>query len=202
LTAIGAALQRLAGILRTVFLTTAIGVAAAAVFAQSTGSRYSASATFLIEPAGGAQTIAADRATQIAQSYAQLVLEPVVTEPALSGVSGEEAPEISAENPAGTSLLVITVTDHQAEVAAQLANAIADAFERYQADLNGSPTGQSDAPGLDTRAVLAARAIAPTESESLSVEQSALLGGLAGLVVGVGIVAIAISRTEILRAGQ
>jgi len=117
------------------------------------------------------------------KSYADVVTSPSV----LTSVSeGYDVPvtadQISVTAPADTVLLDISVTDTDPERAAIIANALADKFPSYVAQLERLP-GQVSSP---VRLSVIERATVPTAPVSPRVPLNLALGLLVGLGLGIG----------------
>jgi succinoglycan biosynthesis transport protein ExoP len=138
-------------------------------------------------------------------SYVQLVSSVPVAEKAVAALQLGESPEalakqVSATNASDSVLIDITVTDRSPERAAQLANAVGDAFIAVVADLE-KPDGADGVPEVRVRAVAPAKV--PTGSTETSLPVHIAIGLLLG--VGLGVAAALVRNaldTSVKTAGQ
>lgn len=117
------------------------------------------------------------------KSYADVVTSPSVLTSVADGYGVPvSASQISVTAPADTVLLDISVTDTDPTRAATIANALADKFPEYVAQLERLP-GQVNSP---VRLSVIERATVPTAPVSPRVPLNLALGLLVGLGLGIG----------------
>jgi succinoglycan biosynthesis transport protein ExoP len=117
-----------------------------------------------------------------------LVLAPVIDELDLDVTPGQLAKLVEASSPLDTVLIDIAVTNEDPQLAANIADAVADSTAQVVEDLE-SPTDGGASP---VRIRTIAPAVAPTAPSSPNVPLNLALGLLVGLALGVG---IAVLRT-------
>lgn len=100
------------------------------------------------------------------------VVEPVIEKLNLDMTYGEVVEEIGIENPDGSHILKISVTDPDAELAADISNEIAEAMKKQIAEVMGT-----DLPNSVEEASV------PEEPSSPNTMKNVLLGGLLGAVL-------------------
>lgn len=123
-----------------------------------------------------------------AKSYALLVTSPTVLDPVIAQLSlpmsaHELADHISAEVPVETVLIEISAESNSPEMAAALANAVADSLAKVIGDLETSETRGSS----PVNATVVTPAVAPTSPASPSIPINLGVGLLIGVVTGVGL---------------
>ena len=121
-------------------------------------------------------------------SFAQIVANPdtlqfVIKDQHLTLTENQLKGKITANAPAATSLLNITVTDHSAAVAAAIANSTAKGFITYAEKIT-TPIGTTSSPVLVS---LTGPATAPSKPTSPDTILNLILGVILGLLVGAGI---------------
>ncbi|WP_170037210.1 polysaccharide biosynthesis tyrosine autokinase [Georgenia soli] len=121
-------------------------------------------------------------------SYAEvatspLVLEPVIEDLGLSVTTAGLADALTVTVPPETVILEITATDQNPELAAEIANAVAEELTVAVGDL--SPARQDGTEAV--RATVTSPAVAPTEPSSPNVTRNLALGLVLGLMLGVGV---------------
>lgn len=129
-------------------------------------------------------------ARQMVTSYVDvvntaLVLEPVIEELNLDTTVSALASRVSASTPLNTVLIDISVTDGDADQAAEIANAVADSFGTVVQGTLEQPTAEDAAsPVVIT---VTEPAVTPVAASSPNVRMLIILGGLLGLALGVGV---------------
>jgi succinoglycan biosynthesis transport protein ExoP len=182
------------GLFRAWFVFVLIGAVVGAVIsfaaAAMTPPTYAAQATLLVTPASSTvamtfSDIELDQA--VAPTFAELattvpVLDRVIAKTDQSLTAGKLAPAVATRVPVGTSLIEITVTQKDPELAATLANAIA-------AELVAYPTSglQSQGALLSVALTVVEPASVPTTSEGPGLFVRMVLGGLIGLFIAVAL---------------
>lgn len=142
-------------------------------------------------------------AQDLVPSYAQVVTMPVVLEPVISSLQLDVQPQalarkISVAVQPNTVLLDITVTDAVPATAAGIANAVAEQLAQAVSTL--SPRGGAESPRIRVTTTSPAVAAAePSSTDPLLIAAGLLL---AGLLVGVGIVALLEVVTRPLRTRE
>lgn len=122
------------------------------------------------------------------ESYAQLAKTPTVLDPAIEELdlaltSGQLASKVSVTIPSGTTLLTVRATDPSPDLAADIANEVADQLAATALDL--SPVDQNGNPSVVMTTVKAATA--PSSPTSPKTERNILLGAFTGLLLGIGL---------------
>ncbi|MDF2993727.1 MAG: ywqD 2 [Microbacterium sp.] len=174
-----------------------LGLGAAAGYSLSRTPLYEARSTVFVSSQAGDTIGELQQGSSFTQqrvsTYVNLVATPIVVEPVIEELdldrsAGALSEEISASSPTGTTLIQITVTDPDAQVAAEIANALSASLSRTVQDIE-TPDGQSTSPIKLTPVRDAAPGNVPV---SPNVPLNLLLGTIVGL--GLGIV-ITILRT-------
>lgn len=134
-------------------------------------------------------------ARQMVTSYVDvvgtaLVLEPVIDELGLDDTVAGLSSRITATTPLNTVLIDITVTDGDAEQAAEIANAVASSFQDAVQNTLEQPAAEGAVSPVQIN--VTEPAVASTTPTSPNVRMLIILGGLLGLALGV---AIAVLRT-------
>ncbi len=128
-------------------------------------------------------------ARQIIASYVdvvatEIVLEPVIDELNLDLTVSELAARISAEAPLNTVTLIITATDADPELAAEIADATAESLTEAVENTLERPSAPGEASPVQIRMVQSAAV--PTKPASPNTPLSIALGALLGLAFGIG----------------
>jgi succinoglycan biosynthesis transport protein ExoP len=134
-------------------------------------------------------------ARQAISTYVDVVNSPIVLERAGRALepqmtSAELAPLVSASSPANTVLLEVSVTDTSAHRAADIANAVGDAFARVVSEDLEKPVG---GPSLIVVKTIAPASV-PSAPSAPRVPLMLAIGLAVGLAVGVG---VAVLRTTL-----
>ena len=159
--------------------TSAATLSVTPVYTATTRVFFSAVAPADDEEAGGVYVITqADLATYVDVVGSPVVREPLVEELGIDGGFG-----LSAQVPASSPMLDITVTATDPDVAAQIANAVGPQL----AEVAGEFSPLLASAGQDVTATTITPATAPSSASSPDVTRNLALGLLAGLVLGVGI---------------
>ncbi|WP_136055511.1 polysaccharide biosynthesis tyrosine autokinase [Microbacterium sp. K24] len=129
-------------------------------------------------------------ARQMVTSYVDvvgtaLVLEPVIDELGLDESVGGLSSRVVATAPLNTVLIDITVTDREADKAADIANAVAASFQDAVQDTLEQPAVEGAVSPV--RINVTEPAVAPTAPTSPDVRMLIILGGIIGLAVGIAI---------------
>ena len=171
------------GVTLTVLLITAIVTAL-------TTPQYRAQAQVFVSTSGG------DSATDLAQgstfaqrqvaTYADIVTTPIVLDPVaedfgLDGSAGLSG-RTTAQVPAGTVLINLSLTDEDPQRAADLVNAIAAQFSQTVQDLERIE-GSETSP---VKATVVQPAATPGATDTPDVPRNLMLGAVLGLLLGVG----------------
>lgn len=182
-----------------IVIATLLGAAAGAGISFLATPEYQSRTQVYVSVRAGAGTTGdlvqgANYSQQIVNSYVDVltsgvVLEPVVEDLGLDITSSQLASYITAETPADTALINITVSSDSPEQAAEIANAVGESFKNV-VTTELEPEGQDGVSpvSLTTTQV----ALIPSSPVSPNVPLSIILGLLVGLSVGVG---IAVMRT-------
>lgn len=177
---------------------TLVGVAAGAAVVALTTPLYTSSTLLFVSVRSAAATTAGElvqgnaAAQQRVQSYVGVatsprVLQPVVDELDDGTTLSSLAPQVSAETPVNTVNIRITVVDADPARAASLAGAIAESFRTVVVDELETPApGGTSLVGVETLAP----PVVATAPSSPDLAVDVLLGGLAGLAVGVAAAAL------------
>ncbi|WP_309064547.1 polysaccharide biosynthesis tyrosine autokinase [Microbacterium sp.] len=129
-------------------------------------------------------------ARQMVTSYVDVVdtavvLEPVIEELGLDTNVAALASRVEASAPLNTVLIDISVTDGDAEKAAEITNAIAKSFsDVVQGTLEQPASADAASP---VQITVTEPAVPPASPASPNVRMLIILGGLLGLAVGVGL---------------
>ncbi len=126
----------------------------------------------------------------------EIVLGPVITQFNLDTTLEDLRKNIDVSVPLNTSLITIDVTDKDPEMAAALANAIANQLSIAVSDLSPKV---SDVKGAPVRAQLIEAAIVPDKPSSPNIPLYAMLGMLGGLVLAIGylvVVELVVARVD------
>nr|WP_218844831.1 polysaccharide biosynthesis tyrosine autokinase [Microbacterium pseudoresistens] len=129
-------------------------------------------------------------ARQMVTSYANiigtaLVLDPVIDDLRLDTTVGQLAGTITASAPLNTVTLEISATDSDPEMAAKIADAVAESFsDAVQNTLERPATEGAASPVTVT---VTNPASVPTKPASPNVPLLVALGGILGLAIGIGI---------------
>lgn len=176
----------------------ALGAASGWGISQFLPDRYRAETTVMIIPARGDSTSELVQGSNYVQSLVQTytvlarspaVLQPVIDDLGLQGTVGQLAARTDVEAPLNTVVLEIGVTDGSGSSAQRVADAVATEFAVAVADT--SPQGADGDPAV--RVSVIAPASNPSSPVTPNTRLNTMLGGAAGLVIGV-LAAIALRR--------
>ncbi len=168
------------------------GVAGAATFSILQTPRYSAESRVFVSTESGGTTSELVQGSTFTQArvktYSSLVETPIVLLPVLSSLdleltADELAESIEASAPLDTTLIVITVTDPDPVLAADIANATSQSLTAVVEEIETTP-GSSESPVRLTRVQ---DATVPTAPVSPNIPLNIALGLLVGLAIGVGV---------------
>lgn len=175
-----------------VVLLATLSVGAAAAFTARQTPMYSATTQLFVSVVGSDANVAdmTEGSTFIQQrvkSYADIVTSPavldgVIQELRLPTTSAGLAGQVTVDSPLDTVLLNVNVSDSDPTRAANIANAIAEYFPRFVAQIE-TPDGQTRSPVTIS---VPKPAIVPSSPVSPRVPLNIALGLLVGLGVGVG----------------
>lgn len=171
-----------------------IGLCIGTIVALTTPTRYTASTDMLVS----AQT--SDTATpselNLARGYAQqaitsyveiisssLVLQPVIDDLGLDRTVAQLSSQLSTTSATTSTVITVTVSDHNPAQAARLANAIGDSFTTVVAERLERPT---DARPSIVRINTLEAASVPVSPAAPNIPLTTALGALLGLAGGVG----------------
>ncbi|MCP2264683.1 polysaccharide biosynthesis tyrosine autokinase [Promicromonospora thailandica] len=185
------------GILRKRWLsitaTAAVGVCAALLVTMLTTSVYQATSQVYVSVRGGASVNelaqgSAYTGRQV-ESYAALatsprVLEPVIEELGLDSTPYELASSVSAEQPAKTVLIDITVRDESPDLVARIANGVAESLATVVQELEQATGSEEDSP---VQISTVREAAIPTDPVAPRAGLNLALGIALGLLLGVGL---------------
>ncbi|MDO8309646.1 MAG: polysaccharide biosynthesis tyrosine autokinase [Actinomycetota bacterium] len=110
------------------------------------------------------------------------VMQPVVDQLGLKTTAEGLAGSVSAINPAGTVILEISANDTSPQLAAEIANAVAERFTVVIQDLEAQTLGSS----VLVKATMTRPAVPPTSPTSPTTALNLVVGMLVGLALGVG----------------
>ncbi len=175
-----------------VILLTALAVGGAAAYTARQTPYYSATTQVFVGTSSGGDdpstlTLGSSFTQQRVKSYADIVtsprvLQPVIQELRLPMTTGALAGEVTVDSPLDTVLLNVHVTDSDPRRAADIANAVANQFPDFVADLE-TPEGANASPVKLTVTHLAVASATPV---SPRVTLNLALGLLVGLGLGIG----------------
>lgn len=175
--------------------TTLLGVAVAAALSYLATPAYEAETRAYVSvrtetQASGDLLQGSNFAQQNMATFAELattesVLTPVTEELGLNRTEAELAEQVSVTAPADSTLLNITVTDEDPELAAAIANEVGTQLKTLVEEDLESPQGDEDASPVQINTVQSAAA--PSDPVSPRIPVNILLGLLLGFAVGVGI---------------
>ena len=178
-----------------VLLTALLGLGGAAIVNATTPVEYTATVQTFVSMTDQVQATNGNSgalsgsqfALQRVKSYTQIatssdVLDPVISQLDLPTTVSKLADRVQAENPLDTVLINLSVTDVDAQRAADTANAISAQFGRVVQDLE-APAGGGVSP---VKVSITERAAVPTVPVSPKVKLNLALGLLVGLGLGAG----------------
>jgi capsular exopolysaccharide synthesis family protein len=185
----------------------ALGLLTGGALAMASPPVYAADTTLYVSPAlpsTDAQSVyqgglfSQDRM----KSYVELiagdrVAEDVVGTPGLQGSADEVSHKISAVAQEGTLILTVTAKDSSPDGAAELANAVADSFQRLVAQLERTPGPPEQTP-VQVQVVQPASPHTTPVAPALSVHL--VLGGILGLLAGFGAAALRRALDDTVRS--
>jgi capsular polysaccharide biosynthesis protein len=175
----------------TVIISALVG---AGVVTTVMPARYTANMTMYISAATSYNADVAFQGSLLAQErtrqYVQLVRslrvsEAVVQQLGLSETAEEVATKINASTALESVLLEVSVTDSAPVEAARIANGIGDVFPLLAANIERRPIG-NQIPTINVEVL--DRASVPTAPSTNGLLTNLVLGGVAGLVLGIGAV--------------
>lgn len=164
-----------------------LGVATTLTLTSPT--RYRATVELFVATAAGDSTTQLAQGSTFAQARVQSykaivntppILQPVIDELRLRTTADDLAKEVTANAPINQVIMNVFVTDRDPRQAAQIANAVADHFTAYVAQIE-SINGESP-----VKLTLVRSASVPNSPASPNVLFNLLVGLLGGLVIGVG----------------
>ena len=112
-----------------------------------------------------------------------LVLDPVITSLGLDPSSSTLSTQVTATNPANTTLIQISVTDANPQLAGDLANAVAASLTQTVESIE-TPSGAATSP---IKLTMVRDATPPSMPVSPNIPLNMALGALAGLVIGIAV---------------
>lgn len=178
-----------------IVVTTLVGVIAAAGFTVLTTPQYEAQTKLYVSVQTDSQATGdllqgSNFAQQNVATFAELAMTESVLDPVSEnlglGISQENlAPKVNAVAPADSTLLNITVTDEDAEVAAQIANEVGNELKRLVENDLEPPQGDDDTSPVQVNTVQSAGV--PDSPVSPRLTLNLALGFLLGIAVGIGI---------------
>ena len=173
----------------------AVGVASAVSIVQT--PKYSATAKVFVSTQGGGTTSelqqGASFTVQRVKTYSDLVNTPIVLKSVIDELNlktpvDELSKQITASAPLDTSLLDITVTEDDPQLAADIANAVSQSLTGVVATIETPEASANEAkPVSPVKLTVAQQALAPDSPVSPRVPLNIALGALVGLALGVGI---------------
>ncbi|MCU1367264.1 MAG: capsular biosynthesis protein [Ilumatobacteraceae bacterium] len=167
-------------------------LALAAVFTWSSTPQYASSSRLFISTSGATDSVDANQGGQFSlqrvKSYADLLTGQEIARRVVDDLKLDETPsalskQISASATLDTVILKVTVTDPSPERAKLLANAVADQFVSYVAELE-TPPGKDQAT---IKATVVDPATVSTTPISPSPKRNLGLGLILGLLLGAGL---------------
>ncbi|UJP08923.1 Wzz/FepE/Etk N-terminal domain-containing protein [Microbacterium sp. KUDC0406] len=178
-----------------IIAATLIGLSAGAITAMLTPARYQASTDVFLsvevspDATPGERLAAAGYITQVIDSYravinTSLVLQPVVDALGLEVSAQQLSGSVQTTATLRSAVITITASSPNAGQAARIANAVADSFA--DAVPNTLEKRGENAP-YGVRVVQVQSAQVPTAPVAPNLRLSLVLGGLAGLAVGIGV---------------
>lgn len=175
-----------------ILLLALVSVAAAATYSILQTPLYSAESKVFVSTESGGTTSELVQGSTFTQArvktYSSLVETPIVLLPVISSLdleltTGELAGSIEASAPLDTTLIVITVTDPDPVLAADIANATSQSLTAVVEEIETTP-GNSESPVRLTRVQ---DATVPAVPVSPNIPLNIALGLLVGLAIGVGV---------------
>lgn len=175
----------------SITLITLLGLGGAVAASYLTTPTYQATTQVFVSVQGGTTTSDLLQGSSFSQTRVKsyvamvdspLVLQPVIDELGLEGTPQNLADRIDATNLLDTSLIDITVTDTNPNLAAAIADTVASNFSEVVADFERPEGGGASPVKLSTVRV----ASAPTQPASPRLTLNVALGLLVGLALGVG----------------
>lgn len=172
-----------------------LGLAAGAGYAALQQPKYVASTQLYVSvhtegAATGDLVQGTTFARQMVTSYVDvvstaLVLEPVIDELGLDDSVAGLSDRVTATTPLNTVLIDITVTDGDAEQAADIANTVASSFQDAVQETLEQPAVEGAVSPVQI--TVTEPAVTPTQPTSPNVRMLIILGGIIGLAVGIAI---------------
>lgn len=181
-----------------------IGICGGAISATLTPQRYQARVQLMVSvdttsaATPGELSLASSYATQVAESYrdiltSTLVLRPVIDDLGLDDTPGTLASRINAELVPRGVIITATVSDENPGQAARIANAVGDSFSTV---ISNQLERRDAATAYSVRIVTLQPATVPTSPAAPNTRLSIMLGAVLGLAAGV---AVAVLRTALDR---
>ena len=172
-----------------------LGIGLAAIYSIMVTPKYEATTELYVSVRSGDASATGDLvqgtnfARQAVTSYVDvvdsaIVLDRVIAELGLETTSAELGEKIEASSPLNTVLIHIVATDSDAELSAEIANAVGTNFADVVVNDLEKPEG--DAPSL-VKIETIQPATVPGAASSPNVPLNLALGGLVGLALGIGI---------------
>lgn len=178
-----------------IVLLTLLGIGAGAAYSIITTPKFSSSAKVFVSTSAGSTVSELQQGNTFTQqrvkTYADLattpiVLLPVIEELALETSAQDLAQQITATAPLDTSLIEITATDADPELAAAVATAVSDSLTQVVQTIEASEAEDGTTRSA-VKLTLVQHAAVPESPVSPNVPLNVALGGLVGLALGIGI---------------
>lgn len=177
-----------------IVIATLLGVGASAAWIFTRTPIYESSSIVFVSTQSGSSIGELQQGSNFTQArvqtYAQLVTTPSVVDPVIEALGLDQSAsdlsaQVTASNSLNTTLITITASDPDPQAAADLANALATSLAETVESIE-APRGSDISPVRLTRVKDATPAARPT---SPNVSLGLLLGGVAGLVLGIVVAA-------------
>lgn len=178
-----------------IVLLTLVGIGAGAAYSIVTTPKFSSSAKVFVSTSAGSTVSELQQGNTFTQqrvkTYADLATTPIVLLPVIEELSLETsaqdlAQQITATAPLDTSLIEITATDADPELAASIATAVSDSLTQVVQTIEASEAEDGTTRSA-VKLTLVQHAAVPEAPVSPNVPLNVALGGLVGLALGIGI---------------
>ena len=178
-----------------IVLLTLLGIGAGAAYSIITTPKFSSSAKVFVSTSAGSTVSELQQGNTFTQqrvkTYADLATTPIVLLPVIEELSLETsaqdlAQQITATAPLDTSLIEITATDADPELAAAVATAVSDSLTQVVQTIEASEAEDGTTRSA-VKLTLVQHAAVPEAPVSPNVPLNVALGGLVGLALGIGI---------------
>lgn len=178
-----------------IVLLTLLGIGAGAAYSIITTPKFSSSAKVFVSTSAGSTVSELQQGNTFTQqrvkTYADLATTPIVLLPVIEELSLETsaqdlAQQITATAPLDTSLIEITATDADPELAAAVATAVSDSLTQVVQTIEASEAEDGTTRSA-VKLTLVQHAAVPESPVSPNVPLNVALGGLVGLALGIGI---------------